>query len=97
MSTGNRLISRRNTRPYVVDEATIRARHATSDAAEYTLYVRSPANLVVAAVLRRPEGLDVADAVLLEALLHPGDLALQVGDGGPARGRCAGRVCREAG
>lgn len=41
MSTGHRPVSRRNTRPYVVDEATIRSRCATPDAAEYTLYVRS--------------------------------------------------------
>ncbi len=32
---------RRNTRPYAVDEATIRKRCANPDAAEYTLYVRS--------------------------------------------------------
>jgi len=40
MSTGHRP-ARRNTRPYVVDESTIRRRCATPDAAEYTLYVRS--------------------------------------------------------
>ncbi|AEB48011.1 hypothetical protein [Micromonospora maris] len=42
MSTGHRrAVTRRNTRPYVVDESTIRQRCTNPDAAEYTLYVRS--------------------------------------------------------
>ncbi|MFI7438285.1 hypothetical protein [Micromonospora haikouensis] len=41
MSTGHRPAPRRNTRPYVVDEATIRERSGNPDAAEYILYVRS--------------------------------------------------------
>ncbi|GAA2216872.1 hypothetical protein ACFY2R_30125 [Micromonospora olivasterospora] len=40
MSTGHRPVSR-NSRPYAVDESTIRRRCANPDAAEYTLYVRS--------------------------------------------------------
>ncbi|MEU6077594.1 SHOCT domain-containing protein [Micromonospora sp. NPDC047074] len=41
MSTAARRPPPRNTRPYAVDEATIRRRCANPDAAEYTLYVRS--------------------------------------------------------
>ncbi|MFG3423376.1 hypothetical protein [Micromonospora sp. NPDC048063] len=41
MSTAAHRSPDRNTRPYVVDEATIRRRSANPDAAEYTLYVRS--------------------------------------------------------
>ncbi|MFI7074947.1 hypothetical protein [Micromonospora sediminicola] len=41
MSTGHRAAPRRNARPYVVDEATIRERSSNPDAAEYTLYIRS--------------------------------------------------------
>ncbi|MEU0082004.1 SHOCT domain-containing protein [Micromonospora tulbaghiae] len=44
MSTGHRAAPRRNTRPYIVDEATIRERSGNPDAAEYTLYVRSLIN-----------------------------------------------------
>ncbi|MFF0256908.1 hypothetical protein ACFYPW_30970 [Micromonospora zamorensis] len=41
MSTAARRPPPRNTRPYAVDEATIRRRCANPDAADYTLYVRS--------------------------------------------------------
>lgn len=41
MSTAAHRPTTRNARPYIVDEATIRHRSASPDAAEYTLYIRS--------------------------------------------------------